>query len=67
MVKLDGYLIITFDLPGMQIEKVEEFLGCKLKDVGNRLAVTSSRHVEDDNPVIQRFGFLNCGYLVIKK
>lgn len=31
-VKDNGYLIITFDYPGMQLEKLENFLNMKIKD-----------------------------------
>jgi SAM-dependent methyltransferase len=61
MVKPGGYLMITFDLPGLQLEKVEEFLGCKIQDVSSRLSGSTSKYVN------KRYSLLNCGYLVLQK
>ena len=60
-VKIGGYLIITFDLPGLQVELFEKNLNVKLKRNENALNGNNSKlkaHI---------FGHLNCGVLVIKK
>ena len=61
MVKSSGYLFITFDLPGLQIQKVEEFIGATIEDTDSRLSGVSSKYPN------LRWKNLNCGYLVIKK
>lgn len=60
-VKIGGHLIVTFDLPGLQVELFEKNLGVKLKRNENALNGNNSKlkaHI---------FGNLNCGVLVIKK
>ena len=61
MVKPGGYLFITFDLPGLQLEKVEQFVGSSIQETDNRLTVISSKY---PNPNLSR---LTCGYLAIQK
>jgi len=58
-VKSGGYLIITFDIPGMQIDKIEEFLGQDIshKDYHNRIIGSGAPW----------FDGLNVGLLVIQK
>jgi SAM-dependent methyltransferase len=61
MVKPGGYLFITFDLPGLQLETVEQFVGASIQDTKNRLTGNSSKFT---NPM---WGHLTCGYLAIQK
>ena len=60
-VKKDGYLILTFDLPGLQLEKIEKFLNMKIGYVKTKL--------NGSNSVIQnkKYTNLNCGVLIIQK
>lgn len=61
MVKPGGFLFITFDLPGLQLQKVQQFLGSFIEETDQRLTGTSSKH---PNPSLSH---LNCGYLAIQK
>lgn len=59
-VKKGGLLIITFDLPGLQLEKFEEFLGQPIERFSNELC--------GDNSVLPHliYTHLSCGVLVIR-
>ena len=59
-VKAGGYLICTFDYPGIQLEKVENFINKKIKIPKNLL--NGSNSVVKNN----RYSNLNCGLLVIE-
>ena len=58
-LKVGGYLIITFDLPGFQLERVEEFLGKKMAT-----DEYDSRIIGHGGPW---FDGLNVGLLIIQK
>lgn len=58
-LKVGGYLIITFDLPGFQLERVEEFLGQKIS-----MNEYEDRIVGYGGPW---FDGLNVGLLIIQK
>lgn len=60
-VKQNGLLIITFDLPGLQIDKIEQFFGIKLITSDSDICGINSKLV---NKICEN---LNCGILVIKK
>ena len=60
-VKKGGYFIFTFDYPGLQLERMEEFLGQKIKKEdpllhGGNSIVPNSKYIH-----------LNCGIVVVKK
>ena len=61
MVKEGGYLVITFDLPGLQLQRVEEMVGQKIKDCESRLSGASSEYPN------RKYTHLNCGILVIQR
>lgn len=60
-VKPGGYLICTFDLPGLDIHAFESLFEMKIKD--------SDTRISGFNSVVknQRYENLNCGLLVVKK
>jgi hypothetical protein len=60
-VKKDGLLIITFDLPGFQIEEFETYFNTKI--------LTSNNDISGNNSVVINTScyHLNCGLLIIKK
>lgn len=60
-IKPGGLLILTFDLPGMQIRKLEKLLSAKLQKFDDRLNGSNSAH---PNP---KYSHLNCGLLVLRK
>jgi SAM-dependent methyltransferase len=60
-VKVGGYLIITFDLPGLDLKLFEKKIGVSLKKEGNILNGVNSKVVNTN------FYFLNCGILIVKK
>lgn len=60
-VKNGGYLIITFDLPGLDINLIENKLNCKLYRPENLLNGNTS--IVQNNVC----GYLNCGLLIIQK
>jgi len=61
-VKENGYLIITFDLPGLNVPLIEHKLATKLKYPKNNILNGSTSLLA--NPTHSK---LNCGLLVIKK
>ena len=61
MVRSNGYLILTFDLPGLQLERFENMLERKIDSVKNPI---NGRNSKISNG---RYEHLNCGYLVIQK
>ena len=60
-VKQNGLLIITFDLPGLQIEKIEQLFDVKIITSDSDISGINSKLV---NQICEN---LNCGVLVIKK
>lgn len=60
-VKPQGYLILTFDIPGVDLQKLNSFLGHIIADVPVRLNGYNSKLQN------QTYGYLNCGLLVIQK
>jgi len=60
-VKEGGYLVITFDYPGLDLELIQRALNCKLETFENNLNGANSK--------LQNFTYrhLNCGLLIIKK
>ena len=61
MVKVGGFLIATFDLPGLQLEMVEKLFGRKLQLVNN--PVTGGTSVDK----MDQFDYLKVGYFVIQR
>lgn len=60
-VKLGGYLIMTFDLPGLQLDEVEKFVGQSILSFDNN--VNGSNSPIKNN----RYSHMNCGLLIIQK
>jgi len=60
-VKDGGLLIITFDFPGLQLEKFETLFNDKLKISENDLNGSNSKLVNNN------WGHLSCGLMIIKK
>lgn len=60
-VKNGGLLIITFDLPGLQLEKFENLFNVKIKE--------SSQDINGLNSIVpnKRYKKLSCGIIVLKK
>ena len=61
MVKKGGYFLSTFDLPGLQLNKFEDFFNTKYKLTSNPINGLNSKWVST------RYESLSCGYMVIKK
>lgn len=51
MVKVGGYLIVTFDIPGLKINEFEEYFDKKFESLDKKISN----------------GSLTCGYMVIRK
>lgn len=60
-VKKDGLLIITFDYPGLQLDKFESLFNCKLLTSENDLNGITSKLVN------KTWSHLSCGLMLIKK
>lgn len=60
-VKVGGYLICTFDIPGLNLSLMENVFDYNIVDYGNRLSGNNTKY---PNPV---YGHLNCGLLVVEK
>ena len=60
-VRTGGYLIITFDLPGMQLRKLEKLFNINIACDSNDLNGKNSSAPE------VRYSTFNCGLLVVKK
>jgi hypothetical protein len=60
-VKKNGLLVITFDLPGLQVTDIEDSLGVKLSTSDLDISGINSKLINPD------CGNLNCGIMVIKK
>ena len=60
-VKKDGIFIATFDLPGLQLEKFEDFFNKKIETNGTPINGANSCVKCDTHSK------MNCGIMVIKK
>lgn len=61
MVKPGGILIATFDIPGIQLEVVEQLLQACIKKVHNPVNGTNSPYQMDE------YALLSVGYFIIRK
>jgi hypothetical protein len=61
MVKVGGFLIATFDLPGLQLEMMEKLFGRKIQLVNNPVTGGSSVYRMD------QFDYLKVGYFVVQR
>ena len=61
MTKINGYVIATFDIPGLQIEMFEKLLGSKIKEADSVVTGKSSPYRMPEH------GHLSVGYLVLKR
>jgi hypothetical protein len=61
MVKPGGYLIATFDLPGLDLKMFEDLFKCKIRQVQERVNGQNSPYQ------MSQFGQLEVGYMVVKK
>ena len=61
MVKVGGFLVATFDLPGLQLEMMEKLLGRKIQLVNNPVTGGSSVYKMD------QFDYLKVGYFVVQR
>ncbi len=60
-VNKSGLLIITFDLPGLQIKKFEQLFGKNILITGNSI---NGQNSQLPNP---KYKHLNCGLIVLRK
>lgn len=60
-LKPGGHLIITFDLPGLQLDKFEKMFGLKLQCSGTPINGANSRLKND------KYANLNVGLMVVQK
>jgi hypothetical protein len=60
-VKNNGYLICTFDLPGLQVHSFEHLFGKKILEDQNSISGKNSKLPN------LRFSNLNCGFMFIQK
>ncbi len=61
MVKPGGYLIATFDLPGLDLKMFEELFNCKIEQVPERVNGQNSPYQ------MSQFGQLEVGFMVVKR
>ena len=61
MVKVGGYLIATFDLPGLQIGMIEKLFKVKIQSVNHPVTGASSVYR------MGQFDYLKVGYFVIQR
>jgi len=61
MVKVGGFLIVTFDLPGLQLEMFEKLFGVNIQDTPNPVTGITSPYRMDD------FHHLKVGYFVVQR
>jgi hypothetical protein len=61
MVKTGGFLIATFDLPGMQLGMLEKLFGQKIQSTNDPVTGKSSAYRMD------QFDFLKVGYFVVQR
>lgn len=60
-IKPGGLLIMTFDLPGMQLSKLNKLLGANLEEFDDNLSGANSAKPSS------KYATLNCGLLVLKR
>lgn len=60
-VKKDGLLILTFDIPGLELNNFEAMFNKKIETSDNDLNGLNSKLVN------KRWSGLNCGFMVVKK
>jgi hypothetical protein len=60
-VRPGGFLMITFDIPGMQMGKIEKFLGRTIERFGDELNGANSSLPNE------KYAALSCGLLVLQK
>jgi len=60
-IKPGGLLIMTFDLPGMQLSKLNKLLGAELEEFDDNLNGANSAQPSS------KYATLNCGLLVLKR
>jgi SAM-dependent methyltransferase len=60
-LKVGGYLIITFDYPGLDLPLIENNLKCNLQVIDTPINGINSR-LQNSN-----YGHLNCGLMIINK
>ena len=61
MVKPGGHLIVTFDLPGLQLEAFESLFGMSLKDTDEAVTGANSPYPMDE------YADLRVGYFVVRR
>lgn len=61
MVKIGGFLIVTFDLPGLQLDMFERLFGVSIQDTLNPVTGITSPYRMDE------FHYLKVGYFVVQK
>ena len=61
MVKVGGFLVATFDMPGLQLEMMEKLFGRKIQLVSNPVTGGTSDYKMD------QFDYLNVGYFVVQR
>lgn len=61
MVKVGGFLVATFDIPGLQLEMMEKLFGRKIQLVKNPVTGGTSVYKMD------QFDYLNVGYFVVQR
>jgi hypothetical protein len=61
MTKVNGYVIATFDIPGLQLDMFEKLFGRKIKNANGRVTGDTSPYKMPEH------GHLSVGYLVLKK
>lgn len=61
MLRPGGFLIVTFDYPGLQLEEISQLFDQKIKQVPNPVSALNS-----PAPDVE-FGDLRIGYFVLQK
>jgi hypothetical protein len=61
MVKTNGYLIVTFDVPGLHLKSFEKLFNRKIDNVNSPISGKNSPYRMD------QFEFLNSGYFIVRK
>jgi hypothetical protein len=61
-VKEGGHIVCTFDLPGLQLEEFEKYLGCSLAAPNGEVLNGHTSKLKN-----AKYGRLNCGYLWVQK
>jgi hypothetical protein len=61
MVKTNGYLIVTFDVPGLHLKSFEKLFNRRIDNVSSPISGKNSPYRMD------QFEFLNTGYFIVRK